>query len=85
MGHFVIIGVGEGLTKRLQLPALGERYAQKMGPATLGASIMGFFICTSGYSCLTPGEESDILDSSWVQNGGFIAHWEVLYFYRLTY
>jgi len=52
IGHILIIALGEGLSRRFTPPALDEQYAQKMGPATLGAALLGFFVCTTAFSCL---------------------------------
>eukprot|EP00435_Cladocopium_sp_Y103_P051445 s882_g16.t1 len=52
VGHFLTIAIGETMAPRLNPPPVDERYTHKMGPATLGLAIMGFFICTTGYTCL---------------------------------
>lgn len=58
IGHILIIALGEGLSRRFVPPALYEQYAQKMGPATLGVAVMGFFVCTSAFSLLKLGGNS---------------------------
>ena len=58
IGHILIIALGEGLSRRFTPPALDEQYAQKMGPATLGAALLGFFVCTTAFSCLKLGGTS---------------------------
>ena len=55
VGHILLIAIAETIGPHLHPPPLDERYVQKMGPATLGPAIVGFFICTTGYSCLKLG------------------------------
>eukprot|EP00435_Cladocopium_sp_Y103_P009292 s2211_g2.t1 len=50
VGHFVIIFVAEHLGPKNFPPPLNPRYSQKMGPATLGVAVMGFFAVTTAYS-----------------------------------
>lgn len=52
VGHLLLIAISETIAPHFFPPPLDERYAQKMGPATLGPAIVGFFICTTGYRCL---------------------------------
>lgn len=50
VGHLVIIFVAENLGPPNYPPPLNPRYSQKMGPATLGVAVMGFFAVTTAYS-----------------------------------
>ena len=55
VGHLLLIAISETIAPHFFPPPLDERYAQKMGPATLGPAIVGFFIRTTGYRCLKLG------------------------------
>lgn len=50
VGHLIIIFVAESIGPQNFPPPLNPRYSQKMGPATLGVAVMGFFVVTTAYS-----------------------------------
>ncbi|CAK8990185.1 unnamed protein product [Durusdinium trenchii] len=50
VGHIVVIAGGEIVAPAVLPDPLNKRYSQKMGPATLGVALVGFFIVTASYS-----------------------------------
>eukprot|EP00438_Fugacium_kawagutii_P010903 Skav211514 [mRNA] locus=scaffold352:197273:202701:+ [translate_table: standard] len=50
VGHIIVIVVAESIGPRYFPDPLDARYSNKMGPATLGVAVMGFFAVTSAYT-----------------------------------
>ena len=61
VGHVLTIVVGENATPYLLPEPRSPRYANKMGPATLGVALVGFILMTTAYSVV-----KRVVKSSWL-------------------